>query len=278
MASEVKREGLETSMFPRLPIFSGEDKDTDFDVWHFDLQCLIQEQRSEADIKLAARSLISLGVEATVPQILSTFEALFSETVTAQTVLRQFYSIRQGTNEDAGTFALRLQNCIQKAVTLKRVRPEETNELLKEAYEGGLQRATRAATAYLFTADRSFDKLQLEVKRKERELGLLQPVTVAAAQDSQLTKLAAQINQLQTEIREIQKTQRPRQERAVESLAGKGQSPRGVPGRQPRERGPIQCWRCGQRGHVHAGCRNQTQASLNPQPPAGRGRPQARYH
>ncbi|GFR97681.1 hypothetical protein ElyMa_004483700 [Elysia marginata] len=131
-----------------------------------------------------------------------------------------------------------------EAVTLKRVRPEETNELLKEAFEGGLQRATRAATAYLFTADRSLDQLQLEVKRKERELGLLQPVTVAAAQDSQLTKLAAQINQLQTEIREIQKTQRPRQERAVESLAGRGQSPRGVPERQPRERGPIQSTRC----------------------------------
>ncbi|GFR73006.1 modulator of apoptosis 1-like [Elysia marginata] len=175
MASEVKREGVETSMFPRLPIFSGEDKDTDFDVWHFNVQCLIQEQRSEAGIKLAIRrslkgqaprSLISLGVEATVPQILSKFEALFSETVIAQTVLSQFYSIRQSPNEDAEAFALRLQNCIQKAVTLKRVRPEGTNELLKEAFEGALQRATRAATAYLFTADDLLTNYNLWSKRK----------------------------------------------------------------------------------------------------------------
>ncbi|GFS23222.1 hypothetical protein ElyMa_006971500 [Elysia marginata] len=140
MASEVKKESVETSMFPRLPIFSGEDKDTDFDVWHFDVKCLIQEQR------WPNRGCRRLCLK---------------------------------------TVKLHPKGCHAE---------DETNKLLKEAFEGGLQRATRAATAYLFTTDIPFDQLQVEVKRKERELGLLQPVTGAAAQDTQFNKLAAQIN------------------------------------------------------------------------------------
>ena len=68
------------AVLPRLPIFSGDAKDTTFDLWSFEIKCLQTEGRAEADIRLAirrslkgqaSRTLMSLGTEASVENILS---------------------------------------------------------------------------------------------------------------------------------------------------------------------------------------------------------------
>lgn len=280
----VKRE-LDSMVLPRLPVFSGDEKDCPYDVWEFEVKCLLQEERSQHDIRLAirrslkgqaARTLMSLGTEASVKDILTKFEAVFGETLTAQTVLSQFYSLRQKTGEDAGAFALRLENTIQKAVALNRVTMSEKDALLKEAFEGGLLRTTRAATSYLFTTDISFDKLQVEVKRKEKELGLLPPASAACAQEDPIKKISAQLNAMQTEIQSLKRqvTQPRREERQDSHPQPKNnwenyQQRRGLLTRHRT----LTCWRCGQEGHVKSGCRQPSQP-LNGSTSAGGGQPQ----
>ena len=55
-STEKKMDSKFTSfVLPRLPPFSGDDKDCQFDLWHYEVQCLEQEKHPESDIKLAIR-------------------------------------------------------------------------------------------------------------------------------------------------------------------------------------------------------------------------------
>ena len=88
--------GSITQMQPRLPIFSGEDKDSPYDLWQFEVECLIADKRPECDIRAAirrslkgqaCRTMMTLGTDATVKQILSKFQKVFGPTELSATVL-----------------------------------------------------------------------------------------------------------------------------------------------------------------------------------------------
>ena len=82
----------------------------------------------------------------------------------------------------------RLEDAILQAVQLGRVRREDIDAILCEAFEGGLRRETKAVTSYLFTPRKEFSKLFVEVKRKEREL-VDKGGTVASVQASEVDAL-----------------------------------------------------------------------------------------
>ncbi|RUS68980.1 hypothetical protein EGW08_023257 [Elysia chlorotica] len=124
---------------PRLPLFSGESKDTAFDLWRYEVECLRAEGKREADIRMAirrslkgqaSRTLMTLGVGASVDDILRKFQSVFGPTETAQNILSRFYGLKQGQAEDAGSFAARLEDVILQAVQLGRVRREDVDAML----------------------------------------------------------------------------------------------------------------------------------------------------
>ena len=285
---------------PRLPPFSGDDKDTQFDLWHYEVQCLQAENRPEADIKQAIRrslkgqaqlTLMSLGIDASVQSIIDKFKTVFGPTLSIQTVLSNFYSMRQKEGEDSGSFANRLEDCLRQAIQLGRVDPTSSQTMLREAFEAGLRTQVRVAVGFLFNLKKlNFDELVVEVKRREKELGLNSAAAVRSIQDSQISELTAQVKQLRTELQTLKDNQRP------SSFSGQGgQRPPGpLPNRQtshtntpnpteplpnynrqrrPRnqQRGPVTCWRCGQVGHVEVGCRNPLNGNL----PVAQANPQA---
>jgi hypothetical protein len=51
--------GREHKVMPRLPVFSIDDKDTAFNLWEFEVQCLVAEDQHEADIKLSIRGSLA---------------------------------------------------------------------------------------------------------------------------------------------------------------------------------------------------------------------------
>lgn len=305
-------------MLPRLPVFSGDAKDTPFDLWHFEVECLQAEKHSEGDIKLAirrslrgqaSRSLMSLGIKASVSEILEKFRTIFGPSESTSSVLSTFYSLRQKEGEDAGAFSNRLIDCLHQATQLGRVAPEDTPTMLREAFEAGLRRETRLAVGFLFEkADLQFEKLAKEVKRKERELSL-NTASVRSMQDSRIEQLTAQVSQLRTELQVLKQARpqqspvpqaRPRPNRPVgRGGVGHTPAPRFFAPRMPssqqvraqgtsEQRGaaiyqrpsgghgdPITCWRCGQVGHVSRGCRNRGNP-LNLYPPAASANPQAK--
>ena len=83
--ADTKMEGNQQSSFllqSRLPSFSGDGKDADFDLWKFGVDCLVQEGLGENTVRAfirkslkgqASRTLLSLGVEASVQDILAKF-------------------------------------------------------------------------------------------------------------------------------------------------------------------------------------------------------------
>ena len=195
--------------FPRLPQFSGEAKDANFAIWKYEVQCLINEKRSDTEIKTAirrslrgraSRTLLTLGEDASSADILNKFKSVFGSTQTAQTVLSTFYTLRQKDGEDAGTFAGRLEDVITQAVDLGRVKRGQVDKMLCEAFEEGLRSSVRAATSYLFGLNHPFDTLQMEVKRKERQLGL---TTEKADDKEKVEKLTATVQQLTAEVKAL---------------------------------------------------------------------------
>ena len=303
-------------VLPRLPPFSGDDKDTQFDLWHYEVQCLEAEKRPEADIKLAIRrslkgqaqrTLLALGIEASLSEILDKFKTVYGPSQSIQTVLSTFYSLRQKEGEDAGAFANRLEDCLHQAVQLGRVKRSSTELMLSEAFEAGLRQQTRLAVAFIFAQpDMTFDKLVLEVKRMERELGLNSSASVRSIQESQIKELTAQVAQLRTElqsIKQLNSAPSPQGNSGSTSSGRRGQGHVPHPGnnassrqaasfenahaggyqqgfqpptRQPRQRGgPIVCYRCRQEGHISIGCRNTPLNSSQPVEPAY---PQANRH
>ena len=167
------------TILPRLSLFSGETKDAAFDLWKYEVECLRAEGKREADVRLAirrslkgqaSRTLMTLGVGASVDDILLKFQSVFDPMETAQNILSRFYSLQQGPTEDTGAFAARLEDAILQAVQLGRVRREDVDDMLCEAFEGGLRRETKSVISYLFTPRKEFSKLLVEVKRKERDL------------------------------------------------------------------------------------------------------------
>ena len=216
-STEKKTDSKFTSyVLPRLPPFSGDDKDCQFDLWHYEVQCLEQENHPESDIKLAIRrslrgqaqrTLMSLGINASLKTILEKFKIVFGPTQAAQTVMSTFYSLRQREGEDAGSFANRLRNCLHEAVQLGRVEITSTPGMLKEACEAGLRTQTRVAVGYMFRRiDWDFDKLVLEVKRAERELSLNSQASVKSVQESQIKELTAQVAELRTELQSFRQS------------------------------------------------------------------------
>ena len=295
-----KDERMHWSAPPRLPVFSGDEKDTPFELWQFEIQCLQGEGRDEMDVRAAirrslkgkaSRTLMTLGVNASVSMILDKFSSVFGPTETAQTVLSRFYSLRQKECEDAGSFAARLEDCIRQASSLGRIEEGDIETMLREAFEGGLALNTRKATSYLFQSNSRFDKLVLQVKTKEKELELIGKPAVRSLEQTEIENLRATVAELKTEVKQLRDSNQPpnrgspilgRGQPYARSLPTQTFTPRFVHNqpsrfvqpqtfshtRLPHDRSTYQnqntfkeivCFRCGLVGHVQKGCR----ANLN---------------
>ena len=201
------------TIVPRLPLFSGETKDAAFDIWKYEVECLLAEGKREADVRLAirrslkgqaSRTLMTLGVAPSADDILLKFQSVFGPTETAQNILSRFYSFQQSQTEVAGAVAARLEDAILQAVQLGRVRREDVDAMLCEAFEGGLRRETKSVTSYLFTPREKFSKLLVEVKRKEREL-VDKGGTVDSVQASEVEALKILVLELRSDLRTLKK-------------------------------------------------------------------------
>ena len=275
------------TLFRRLPIFSGDTKDTAFHLWRYKMECLRRKQMREADVQIAirrslkgqaSRTLLSLGVGAPVDEILAKFQSVFGTTENAHTILGRFFSLRQTETEGARAFAARLEDTMLQVVQLGAVEKGKSDGMLCEAFGRGLRRETRIATYYLFPSNVPFTKLVFEVKMREddqfRQVG-----TAVAIQASETDALKSLMLELRVELSALK---RERAQPGNSYPAGYytphdgGQPPHSHPLRNitSQSRGfgvEVVCWRCNMPGHVRSGCR----MPLNGTAPVGRGSPQA---
>ena len=287
-----------------LPGFNGDSKDGTLQMWLYEIQALVGEKRSEADIKHAIRRsvkgeaatfLSTTEVDLTVGEIVKKMNAAFGPTSTGLSILSKFYALRQGDEETSGRFAIRLRATLHQAIIMGRVKTEERDELLKEAFYQGLRIKLKSACSYLNLKATDFDEFVSSVKLKEEELGLRSKVCKISVEESEVVKLRAQVAQLNTEVKRLgeatkqttptpqplnpyarpysehnpQYYQGPYEEFPREREFGRGRGfvggrggdrgqGRGGGSGQGRGRGrgdPWVCYRCGQNGHIGKGCK-----------------------
>ena len=88
-----------------LPAYNGDSEDGTLHMWLYEIQALVSEKRSEADIKHAIRRsvkgeaatfLSTTEVDLTVSEIVKKMNAAFGPTSTGLSILSKFYALRQG--------------------------------------------------------------------------------------------------------------------------------------------------------------------------------------
>lgn len=264
---------------PRISMFSGSSKDTAFDIWKYEIDCLISERFFTADEILlavrrsvkdrAARVLMHMGPGVSISDILHKFNSIFGSIDTGTSLLSSFYSAKQGELESATDFATRLEDLLSQAVQAGKVKPHDTNDMLCSVFYSGLNESIKSIAGYKLDKCTSFDEFRVEVRRIEAEFpGKLtaHSKAVTSMADDKVAELTGTVNQLRTELNSF-KTQYERDRNS----SGRGRSyNRGGRGKSSYSNSrynntelnnsksfdqPIKCYRCGQEGHIRAGCR-----------------------
>ena len=108
---------LMTHHIPKVSCFSGDvsKQDTSYDLWRYEVDCLIKEKYSEEAIAQAIRRSLRgdagkvamrLGPEAKVDDILDKMESVFGSLERGEKVLEEFYSSTQRKDEDSMAWRL----------------------------------------------------------------------------------------------------------------------------------------------------------------------------
>ncbi len=132
---------------PKIAFFSGGPKETDYDLWKFEVQGLLNDhlysheqilQAIRRSVKGdAARILVNMGHEVSVNDILHKLDACFGMVLEGQSILAEFYNAPQKVGEDVAYFANRLESLIHTAVRLGKVASNSVNEMLVSALQAG---------------------------------------------------------------------------------------------------------------------------------------------
>lgn len=274
---------------PWLVKFSGDSGPEGYDLWKHQLTSLQREGHPTKDIFDAIRSslhgkaghiMVRLGTDATVADILKKMNSVFGEVDTEADVLASFYSARQGTEESVADWGCRLESLYDLAKRQAQL-PGTQDEALRTMFWSGLRQDLKDVSSYQYDVTKTFDELRTVLRRIEKQHGKPQVEKEKTAsckmsqpkvkKDDRMDKLEAVIQQLTTEIKNLKterqsnETERNQQESWTQGRGHYQRSSSRGRGGQSFQRGERQysdqqqdevvCWRCGEKGHVRAGCR-----------------------
>jgi len=188
MKEYVKQKGSATSsihvhaQLPRIVVFSGEPKgdQVSFDVWKYDVKCLINEglykgpeiyQAARKSLRgEASRIAMRLGSKATVLELIDKLDGIYGIVEAGENLLAQFYSAFQKPDEDVAAWGCRLEDILEKAVEQEQVSRAATDEMLHNKFWMGLKQQLKDATRHNYENIKDFDKLRVQIRRVEHEL------------------------------------------------------------------------------------------------------------
>lgn len=210
---------------PKLSYFSGGPKDTEYDIWRYEVQGLVTghmcpEEQLMHSIRRsvkgeAARILMRMGHMISVKDVLAKFDACFGLVQEGQSILAAFYGCKQGEGEKVALFAARLEDLLGRAIQVGKVHPTMQNEMLVSALRAGITTNLKMLAGYKFEKYTNFDALLIELRRVEDEMASdARPCNVlsAASQSSakeqkrdDMSKLTGMVNQMQKDVAELSK-------------------------------------------------------------------------
>ena len=167
--------------FPKLPSFSGElGKDTDYDVWRYEVDCLVDANSHSLDIVSravrqslkgeAALAAMKLGHGASVADILVKLKSAFGTLRRTSTLMADFYSSHQRSDEDVTAWSCRLERLMYQLSTQKHISSEEQDDMLRTRLWDGLTTELKSLAGYKHESIHHFDELRLCLREMEFDL------------------------------------------------------------------------------------------------------------
>ena len=288
---------------PKLPMFSGTGKDCAFDLWAYEVECLRGRQKDENQILNAinrslknepARIVMMLGPKATLEEILAKLQSVYGDIHGTDTVMTAFFNASQNPEETVSEWSVRVEQLASKAVAAGQLGSSKLDSTLRNRFWHGLRPSLRDKTGHKFDSAETFDHLRTELRKVELTEQPLKTATVKAAKDVDFDakikeQVAAQVKGMEERITKavsqsiqamlaptLQQNQQPASPAypppgAMYQGGGRGQG-RGQGrnrghgrGKGQGQKGPVQCYECGEFGHISPRC------PLNSQGSAGRG-------
>lgn len=163
---------------PKLSEFSGEGA-SEFEIWKYDVNCLINEgvypthiirEAMRRSLKGVARGvLLHLGESASVSDILTELEGVYGNVRPAEKLKEMFYSESQREGESVADYSLRLERLLSRVPeTLDRY---SRNEMLRNRLWSGLRdQELKNVSRYLFERVIDFNTLRRQLRAIEDDL------------------------------------------------------------------------------------------------------------
>ena len=275
-------------ILPRIPIFSGstplKSDHVPFEVWHYELQCLVKQKRfsDQAILNAARLSLrgdaskvaVRLGTDATISELIEKMRYLFGTIDSGEELLARFYAAVQTENETVVQWSFRLEDLMEPAIQAGLFTRDSAKEAMRSKFWSGLKHPLRELSNHKYDQIKDYEHLLVEVRKLEKSLNL---------DDSKSTKQkpAARTNLHHTDSQPDQGASSNathgegltmvQQMKALQAQVTEMATQFGhFKASQQHQQRKTQCWRCGKYGHVQSRCRNNA-LPLNQYRPAARG-------
>ena len=168
---------------PQLPFFSGENQkgDISFEVWKFELNCLIRESVYPESIILQAirrslrgksrDNLLTLGETASSTIILNQLEDIYGICSSNEVLLQEFYLVSQLEKESVAYHSVRIENLLRRATPSRPVDVHVRNEMLCARLWNGLRDPLlKNSCRFMFEYEKDFNKLRKYIRSVEQDL------------------------------------------------------------------------------------------------------------
>ena len=175
---------LASMRLPQLLFFSGEDQkgDISFEVWKFELSCLIKENYPDSLILQSIRKnlrgkareiLLTLGETAKPSNILNKLEGIYGNVSTSEVLLQKFYIESQGKDESVADYSIRIENLLRKAIRSRTISDDKRNEMLcSKLWNGLADRLLKISSQYTYETVKHFNQLRKKIRAIEQDLSV----------------------------------------------------------------------------------------------------------
>ena len=237
-------ESKPTTFIPKLSTFSGDPSRSDvpYEVWKFEVECLMREGYSECVIlqsirrslrTQASKIAMRLGPDASLTEILDKMESIHGTVDRGESLLTQFYSATQQINEDTTSWGCRLEDLLSKAVDKGKVAHKDVDEMLRNKFWTGLKQDFKDISGYLYDNCSTFDELRKEIRLIEKEhpqekkktphMNVAASLSETPPPSDEITELKAMIQKLTTKVETLENQKstpmQSKQEQSTEGFA-----------------------------------------------------------
>jgi len=246
---------------PRLSVFSGSAKENEssYELWRYELRCLQTESSYDEHTILeaarrslkgeAAKAVMRLGVKCDVKALLAKLDSLYGTVGDGCSLVADFYACKQGGTELVSVYSARLEDLWSRAMEAGQLRKEDAQEVLRSKFWNGLTQEMRDRSGHKFDTVKDFDELRRAIRALETTAEMKTVKSSAkAAQPQDVTALQVQVQQLQGQLAAMKKQYSSEQKQRQHKQDPQHQT--------YTPRADMECWRCGEKGHIKLGCRN----------------------